>query len=713
MRMKICLLVIIECIIVSSLGNSTIIRLSKDINQQNSNISEELDENFSSKFIYNLKFDYKIQDFILDTNKYPYYAILTIGYGGIVLADVSNPKKPEIKFTYSTNGFCKDIYTYNGILFVTAGSDGLLILDIVDGEKIELIYNLKVEGNVQELDFNNYPTFPIVKVFSIVDDKGIITFVNSTNFEIISRLPINQSVTNIIWLSKYILGATIKNHGLLTISTHNLTSPEIIGNLKTGGSAFGFDKHWYIWESTVYIADGLNGLTIVNITDPRNLTIIQNIYTGFNVTDCTFSKWGFYCFITGFKDVIRLYALDRFNPIEIDRLKTKETAMKANSDETNTYAYVATTEGLNIYNIKGPPYVEGIYREWRTKTLTLHEKIVYLTSVIDEISYISLINVTDKSKPILISKIPLMSDYPSKLVINDSKAYVNDDGLTIVNISNPQAPEILSHYPYDRLTYDIEIYGNFAYLSGSDYLEILDVSDPINPQFVSKIKISPRNIALNFPFAYIDSYNRYPLDNEILILDISEEGNPKILNNITVPTSGDIFVENSLLYASDDDRVLIVNISNPLLPNVLANISFPARSVYLRYPYIFTSGGFNGTRNRASDGINILNIKDPRNLKHIGGFAIESVGSDIVADDNYIYILQGSIGMLILDTRDLTLFPSDFTSSTTSSLNTSLTSIISKSQFNSPFFDANAVYLTIPVLLMVFYNKLINKRRLR
>ena len=75
--------------------------------------------------------------------------------------------------------------------------------------------------------------------------------------------------------------------------------------------------------------------------------------------------------------------------------------------------------------------------------------------------------------------------YDAKIIVEGNIAYVTQhDGLQLLDISQPEAPQPLAHYPTSNQLVDLTWRDGRIYLAGWSGLEIVDVRDPNNPNLI-------------------------------------------------------------------------------------------------------------------------------------------------------------------------------------------------------------------------------------
>jgi len=191
--------------------------------------------------------------------------------------------------------------------------------------------------------------------------------------------------------------------------------------------------------------------------------------------------------------------------------------------------------------------------------------------------------------------------------------------LTVVDISNPAAPQVVGQSPFATSLLSashLVISGSYAYVvsqnrngasgTGSNddgtgnSLTILDISVPTAPTIVgtlhnSNIMFGPHGVAVSGSYAYVAAQgclNQQPCPNpnvgdSLVVIDISNPSNPTIAasiqnSNLPAPWTGSgalkhacsITISGNYAYvtASYSHRLTIIDISDPLHPTIVGSI---------------------------------------------------------------------------------------------------------------------------------------------
>jgi hypothetical protein len=214
-------------------------------------------------------------------------------------------------------------------------------------------------------------------------------------------------------------------------------------------------------------------------------------------------------------------------------------------------------------------------------------------------------------------------------------AYVcasNSGALTMIDVSNPLVPDELSvigsslGFPSFLGASSIYVSGNIAFICHSSAVSLVNVANPLAPSFLSFIDISnglPPNSNATSIFvigntAYITVYSPFTEDR-MVIMDVSDPMNPAFVSeavdgsgyNLSLPDY--IFVSNNVAYvsSSNNSAITMINVSDP---SSLFQIGFiqngGAVSSHLAVPVsVVESGGFLYASAQGSSSLTILDLR--------------------------------------------------------------------------------------------------------
>jgi hypothetical protein len=429
------------------------------------------------------------------------YAYVADLYNGLHIVEVTNPKEPDYKKGIALAG-ATDIAVSGDYLYLTLQSSGMSILDIstpldtyatsgfaaddvatsvrVDGMFAYISYSFT---GVRALDITNkaepfydsawiYPDsggsslglFPDANDIFFADDQFGLQKLDITDKSNMQPLASHDTPADAVALDvsgNYIysvdntVGNTPEKEGLRIhqISTSNKVALFTYkGFCATPGTATDIQAD----GGFAYVADGLQGLQILNTGDKTNPIIIGNYDTSGNA--CGIFIDGEHAYVAdGDQGIVIIDITDKSNPtftanLDIDGYARKIFVYK-------DYAFVAADDqGLIIINISNitSPVITGIYDTPGTAN-GVFVKDIY-AYVADGEKGISIIDITDKTSPTLTGSLET-AGFAENISVSVNYVYVADgqNGLTTINASNPSLPVPINEWSYNSpgLTTDV------------------------------------------------------------------------------------------------------------------------------------------------------------------------------------------------------------------------------------------------------------------
>ena len=236
------------------------------------------------------------------------------------------------------------------------------------------------------------------------------------------------------------------------------------------------------------------------------------------------------------------------------------------------------------------------------------------------------------------------------IYIQNNYAYCAfENGLEIVDISNPDALVLISQLYFQGKGKGIWVANNYAYLA--DYqsgVKIIDVHDPANPIYLATVETSGLAIAVCAGGNYIFVANA---SNDLQIINVTDPANPVIANPYhTFDSIVDVYFENNLVFAVVDGAsacfLLIIDVSDPVNPVRLDNYHPGGfvRDIEVSGDTLYLAGDENLY-------FRIIDISDPTVPASIGSYNPDRDLEALGLYGNYAY-LTSSQGMHVVNISD-------------------------------------------------------------
>ncbi|MFX1254276.1 MAG: LVIVD repeat-containing protein [Promethearchaeota archaeon] len=474
------------------------------------------------------------------------------------IIDISDPTNPLLVGRLDQSTHC--VFVQGKYAYIGTGG-GLVIIDISDPTNPLLL---------GRLDQSTHCVFVSGSYAYIGGDKFRVIYISDPmNPTQIGVLDSETSISG-LFVSEPYAYVTV-GFGLGVIDISNPSDPRYI-NFNNMGPNMGFyttAKGVFVSRSYAYVAAGLNGLKIVNVTNPSNaIEIVGQVKGGSSAQDV-------------FVQDPYAYIADGDNGLEIIDITNPSTPIKVGQ------------------------YYDGGY----SLKVFVKDPYVYML----EQCGLEIIDITNRRNPIKVGYLSnsegVYYNSRSNIILNGSYAYIAHEGLEIVDISEPNSPFRISSSFLDIFPIrDVVFQNSFAFASaGFQGLVILNISNPTNITSIGKFKtedpsIMANEVCISDSYAYISySWLREAdyaeIAGKIVILDISDPKEPiQIGESETIETIYDIFINGSYLYVVTDPEVISFNISDPTNPTKFNYFWTGSlmEAVFVSGPSVFVAVGLDG-----------------------------------------------------------------------------------------------------------------------
>ena len=299
----------------------------------------------------------------------------------------------------------------------------------------------------------------------------------------------------------------------------------VLGEYRTSGSAYSL----FIENNTLALANGVNGVLMLDISDPANPTLGDTY---------------------------------EFADLPAQRLVIDgETAYVIVGEDVRELVIqsLGTARASTTFPAEGQRLFSGLYN------VAVNDGFAHLTSH----NYWSILDVSDPLNPIEIWtwEPPEHSGNPCNAEIQGNIAYIGCGwaGLYTFDISDPASPELLGQFNTPDWIIDLAISGQVLYLSlGDSGVLSLDISDPAMPLFMDRIDLPGFTTRLSGSgdtlYAIYLAYDEYVVEESgVVALDVKNPEQLEIITTYTELNNGsDIQVVEDAIYVTDEARGLII-----------------------------------------------------------------------------------------------------------------------------------------------------------
>lgn len=504
----------------------------------------------------------------------------------IYVVDVSDPYGPVVSevlnFPYvvdciwAGNGFLQVYehefdYWYNAWAVFSLADPAHPYLNNYLDLGMNYVFGLGSYGNYAYLDF--------------LDEVRIYDF--STSYEpTLVRIDISGNFPNLIVTADSI-GYAWADHG---IKTYNMSDP--VYPIQMGYANISDDADFFAYHGDTCFTTTINSVfdddeskfDIIDFTNLYNPSVIGEYWSPGNSYDIQIR--GDYAFIANGAAGIMILDISIPEEPEIREIFEFPIAARDLYIDDNRLYLLSNNSRFSIYELSETNqlarlgYIDNYYGE--TRNFYIDGNYAYLTKDIHnnpEGDCVLILDISDPSNPVIADTIGYFNN-PNYIVVDNGFAFLTtSDGIRIYDVSNLDSISMVSLYPYQNYGFQIAVEYPYLYMACSNTaMEIIDISDPANPQFIGAYdSLSSKNISLFENYALLKKYNA------LYLMDISNPQNPSLLSSYSIAniwsTTEEVCVFYPYLYVPAYNRLEILRITPTGIEEVsimnLSNFSLP------------------------------------------------------------------------------------------------------------------------------------------
>ena len=444
--------------------------------------------------------------------------------------DVNDPLNPSIINTFISVPFFNPfsinykIQYRNDLLYIFSEYE-IMIYNIQDYLNPALFY-------YSEFETSHY----------LIDIQNNIAFFLNTSSHTIDFFDYNDP-ENPVYLGEYILSPNlismieISNNYMFIVYTYatylhivdisDLSNPFLINELELTGYFSDLElfdnKLFIVIDGNLEIYDFNNPYSPILIStyddflDLRSLTITEDL--------CISSTQISYGHIS-----LRFIDISNIEEPELISYYTDHSSFCVLFDE---YIYLTGLNKFKIIDISDLTFFNALGTYPETGELALENNILYLFPNLPDYwpHDFRILDIQEPANPELLwSSVP--DDFIRYPIIDGQLFYyLSDDLLVIYNVANPSEPELINEFELEYPGKMIKK-NEYIYFYGYNLVKVLDISDPLNPIYVSELQID--NNSYFYDFDIFEDLAAYASGNELNLVDISEPENIEIINTFTV-----------------------------------------------------------------------------------------------------------------------------------------------------------------------------------
>jgi len=457
-------------------------------------------------------------------------------------------------------------------------------------------------------------------------------------------------------------------NGILILDIKDKNNPRVAGKYYHKSQ---LHQDIAVKDSFIYLPDGLNGLHIINVSDPREAFLAKTIKKPEYIR--LVSLKGNTAYVLG--NIVNghstLYVFDvsqGANPILISNLVIhQQISYPITMDIHDNLLCLSLKNNIyliDIFNSSIPKILCEFPVENSCQCKFLDKK----TLVCWDISSIRSLDISNLTEPIETAKysnhmhivdIDTKSNYVFSLRIKPdikNMLQIVDNTLEIIDFNDSKQPLLKGSFDLyehkDRIYNDrIFIYGDYAYVSAPGFgLQIFDITELNKPLLTGTYKTYDRlnNLVAKDNYAYVISGK-----SGLITFDISIPEYPDPISILSIPELGletGIALRGELiLLVQKDIGLQLIDISNPINPTLSKNFALKGHPINIR---LRDDLAFITFEDQKSKSIQIHNISDLEHIQYLSTIDAMNLEGDFDISNDYVYIADGDSTVKIFDITD-------------------------------------------------------------
>lgn len=514
--------------------------------------------------------------------------------------DVSDPVSPAQLAIFETSGEVRDIVSDDRFAYLASFGDGVVVIDADDPTNLSEVTLERTLRDINDVVVSEgvlYATSATggLQAFAI-DERGRLELLSTV------RAVGGSGQANQMAIEDGRVFVA-NGGGVVSAGLGSPSAPEMLGSFTTNGSA----RDIAIRGDRVFVADGTEGVLVVDVSDP----LVPKPLGAFRL------------------------------PFDTVRLEVEGDLLFA----------VDWVTGLHIFDISGDPAAVGTYGDLGfARSVARTQEAVYLGLTRNRIAML------DPSTFTFWDSQPLPSTAQELTVrTSDGNVYVGDmsDGLWAFGANPPETLRLLGHMPME--VRDLEVAGGKAFVtSGVDGFQTVSIADPTTLLGLQKIDSTAYSwgISLAGPLAYIADR-----ENGIQVIDVGSSALIAEIGRISgLGPTRDVEVRNGMAYVADfDNGLLIFDVREPSQARLIGQHRALARAEddSVEDPYLhpqrvaLSSGGRYAIVANSEPSISIIDISQPDQTRLDATLEYSWPANDLYAYDDLLYAAVGGEGLMV------------------------------------------------------------------
>lgn len=264
-----------------------------------------------------------------------------------------------------------------------------------------------------------------------------------------------------------------------------------------------------------------------------------------------------------------------------------------------------------------------------------------------------------------------------QIAVSRGHAFITsrEEGLFIVDVSEPSQPKLLNHYDTAELATAIAVSGDVAAV-GNRFagIELLDVSQPAAPKHLATIRVGEvQSLVFHDNWLYAGTWS----EKAVAVIDVRDPWRPSLVKTVPLDGKGDgLDVSGNLLAVATGHHartkgvpkpgdaafggghgVEFFDITDPADPKRLSGVKFPPFYRLGMDMWGVVLAGGHAFVNDTHNGFFLLDVRDPLKPRKVGWTQLPPVGKDpspvagLAVSKGRAFLAGGFDDLHLVDTR--------------------------------------------------------------
>jgi hypothetical protein len=310
-----------------------------------------------------------------------------------------------------------------------------------------------------------------------------------------------------VWASRTMNRALVANDydGLAVVDINNINSPVLDTHVVVAASAedVSIDGHY------CYVADGVAGLRILDVTDPTRPSEIGAI-------DTTYEGMSSYAVAARDSFAYLTWSYPYFRSVDVSNPGSPRMAGACYPPEgrprdmalRDSFVYCAEDYQFQVVNVARPrePVVVGTCAlPERSREVILSDTLAYVATLAGAV----VVSIARPQNPYVIGSWPrdaMGIDLHDTILYAVTYSNSTEDALLSLSVANPAAPYVLDSVILPRTMHDVLVVDTIAYVGGWE-MRLVSVADPFNLRLLDERWVPPslyiRRLVYEPPYIYV------------------------------------------------------------------------------------------------------------------------------------------------------------------------------------------------------------------